>query len=147
MSSIVVLDSSPVGRIVHPSKFRDITAWFRDVVVSGRRVVLPEIIDYEVRRGLLRIPSTRQLQNLDSIKQGVYYDPLTTEVMMDAADVWAEARNMDRPFTSDDRLDGDAIFVAQARGLGDRRSVTAITENEKHLTPFLTVSRWQDFAP
>ncbi len=147
MSSTVVLDARPLSQIVHPRKYRKITEWSKDVVASGRRVVIPEIVDYEVRRGLLRIPARRQLEQLDRIKQTLYYDPLTTELMMAAAQVWADARNMGRPFTSDDRLDGDAILVAQAQALGDRRSVTVITENEKHLKPFVTTSHWQDFNP
>lgn len=147
MASIVVLDTSPAGRIVHPRKFLGITDWFVRVMASGRRVVLPEIIDYEVRRGLIQMGASRQLRTLDEMKADVYYDPLTTELMMAAAQVWADARNMDRPFTSDDRLDGDAILIAQAQGLGDRRSVTVITENAKHLDPFVATSRWEDFTP
>ncbi len=147
MSAIVVLDARPLSQIAHPRKYKPISDWLKDVAASGRRVVIPEIVDYEVRRGLLRIPARRQIHELDAIKKRLYYFPLSTELMMSAAQVWADARRMGKPFTSDDRLDGDAILIAQAQAWGDPRRVTVITENLKHLAPFVNAIRWQDFLP
>jgi hypothetical protein len=65
--------------------------------------------------------------------------------MQDAAHVWAKARNAGRPFTSDDRLDGDAILIAQVRALGALDQIAVITENTQHLAPFVSAVRWQDF--
>ena len=65
--------------------------------------------------------------------------------MQTAARVWAEARRAGRPFTSDDRLDGDAILVAQVGALGDPSRLVVVTENERHLAPFVPAVRWQAF--
>lgn len=145
MIKTIVLDAGPVSKIVHPRKFRDIKIWFQSALASGRNAVLPEIIDYEVRRGLLRIPAAAQLERLDFLRKGIYFDPITRPIMHDAAHIWAKARNMGKPFTSDDRLDGDAILIAQIRALGDPEQLTVITENVKHLEPFVSAMRWQDF--
>jgi predicted nucleic acid-binding protein len=72
-------------------------------------------------------------------------DPITRPIMRDAAHIWAAARKMGKPFTSDKRLDGDAILIAQVRALGNLERLTVITENVKHLEPFIPAVRWQDF--
>jgi hypothetical protein len=73
MIETLVLDARPVSHIVHLGKFKDIKSWFKKTLKSGRRAVLPEIIDYEVRRGLLRIPAPVQLERLDILSEGVHF--------------------------------------------------------------------------
>ncbi len=145
MEPTVVLDARPLSQIAHPRKFEDITAWSERVVDAGCRIVISEITDYEVRRGLLRIPAARQIARLDAMIADFHFDPITRPIMQDAAHVWADACNRGLPFTSDDRLDADAILVAQVRALGDPQGVTTVTENVKHLAPFMQAARWQDF--
>ncbi len=157
MNETIVLDARPLSQIAHPRKFDDISDWFNSIVAVGCRVVIPEVIDYEVRRGLLRIPARRQIARLDGMIEVFHFDPITRPIMRDAAHIWAEARMMGKPFTSDDRLDGDAILIAQVRALGDPRNLTVITENVRrpdrmggsapgvHLRPFVPAMRWQEF--
>jgi hypothetical protein len=61
----VVLDARPLFQIVHPREFEDIMDWFGRGIEAGYRVVIPEVVDYEVRRGLLRVPARKQLTQLD----------------------------------------------------------------------------------
>jgi predicted nucleic acid-binding protein len=145
MSRTVVLDARPLSQIAHPRKFEGITDWFARVVEARHGVVIPEVVDYEVRRGLLRIPATRQLERLDDFAEDFHFDPITRPIMQDAAHVWADARNRGIPFTADDRLDSDAILIAQVRALGDLDALAVITENEDHLEPFVPAMRWQAF--
>jgi predicted nucleic acid-binding protein len=145
MRKTVVLGARPLSQIAHSRKFDDITTWFDRVVEAGYRVVIPEVVDYEVRRGLLRIPARRQIQRLDDLVEDAHFDPITRPIMQDAAHVWADARNRGTPFTADDRLDGDAILIAQVRALGDPAALTVITENVAHLRPFVPAMRWQEF--
>jgi predicted nucleic acid-binding protein len=147
MSSIVALDARPITQIAHPRKFDAISEWVERVAASGRRVVVPEVADYEARRGLLRKEAPRQLEELDVLLDSVLYLPLDTAQMRRAAEVWADARQSGRPFTDDDRLDGDAILIAQTEELGDRRSVTFITKNEKHFSHYINAMWWKDFTP
>lgn len=146
MINTIVLDARPLSQIVHPRKFDAITEWFGEIVSAGYRIVIPEIIDYEVRRGLLRIPASRQLERLDRLIDGAHFDPITRTIMQDAAHIWADARNRGRPFTSDKRLDADAILIAHVRALGDPQQVTVITKNIKHLKPFVPAVWWDNFT-
>ncbi len=53
MDKPVLLDSGPLGRLAHPRPNPDISLWLLDVLKRNWTVVIPEITDYEVRRGLL----------------------------------------------------------------------------------------------
>lgn len=57
MTRVVVLDTGPLGLLTNPRQTPDVvacTAWLRSILAAGARVVLPEIVDYELRRELLR---------------------------------------------------------------------------------------------
>ena len=64
----VALDSGPLGALAHPRRNTDIAAWLDRVLAAGGIVYLPEIIDYEVRRGLLAANMTRSVRRLDQLK-------------------------------------------------------------------------------
>lgn len=153
MSSTLVLDASPLGRLVFPDRYPDIKQWLGKMVASGRRVVLPELSDYEARRGILyqkraqpnRALPRQKIERLDELTADLYYAPLTTEHMRRASDVWADARASGQTFAPDEALSGDAILIAQAESFGDEHSVTVITANARHLTPYVTAMRWQNF--
>jgi hypothetical protein len=53
---------------------------------------VPEIADYEVRRELLRANKVRGIARLDLLKNSIGYLPLTTPIMLKAAELWAQAR-------------------------------------------------------
>src|SRR5438477_3413742 len=100
MSAAVVLDSGPVGFLTNPAKTGipiAIRQWIKDLFSAGRRVILPEIIDYETRRELIRGNRARALSLLDSLAVQVEYLPLTTLAMRLAAGNWAKARNAGLP--------------------------------------------------
>ena len=78
MSDAVVLDSTPLGILCHPRNPPPVMAcrqWIDDLLAANRRVILPEIADYEVRRELIRRNSRIALANLDLRLE---YVPLTT---------------------------------------------------------------------
>ncbi len=143
MASTGVLDSSPAGKLAH-GRFQEVRDWLADVLASGRRVVLPELADYEVRRGLLHMDAPAQLARLDKLKLDLVYQPITTPIMMEAARIWADAKQSGRQFTDDHALSGDAILIAQAQALGDKRSVVVISSNARHLRPYVKAMRWNE---
>ena len=56
MSSEVVLDSGPVGLLCNPKsagEAAECDEWLEMLMESGRGVVLPSIVEFEVRRELL----------------------------------------------------------------------------------------------
>ncbi len=50
MTKILVLDTGPAGKIAHPSVSPEVRQWLQDRAAAGDRFVLPEIVDYELRR-------------------------------------------------------------------------------------------------
>lgn len=114
---------------------------------KGIRVLVPELADYEVRRELLRIDSKKAIAKLDGLKSVVGYAPLTTEVILQAATFWAQARNMGRPTAKEAALDGDMILAAQAFVLTTKgHHVVVATTNVKHLNLFADARLWRDIT-
>jgi hypothetical protein len=56
------------------------------LAAAGRRVIIPEITDYEVRRELVRANKQRGIARLDSLAGLLEYLPLNTTAMRRAAD-------------------------------------------------------------
>src|SRR5947209_7574622 len=112
---IVLLNANPLGLVTSPARSpRSVGCkqWARDLLAAGVRVIVPEIADYEVRREMIRRGATASLARLDRMKVGFDYAPITTEIMLLAAELWAQARNTGRPTASPDSLDADCILVA-----------------------------------
>jgi predicted nucleic acid-binding protein len=148
MSRIILLDASPLGIISNPrfsSQNLACHQWVKERLANGAQVFIPEIADYEVRRELLRANKTRSLARLDGLKSALGYLPITTQVMLRAAELWAQARKMGKPTASDQALDADMILAAQAALLiADGDSVIVATTNVSHLSLFIPAARWQD---
>jgi hypothetical protein len=98
---------------------------------------LEEIADYEVRRELLRAGKDRGLARLDALKAMLGYAPVTTPVMLKAAEFWATVRRMGQQSADDASLDADMIPAAQAAALNRGGDDTVIaTTNVRHLSLF-----------
>jgi predicted nucleic acid-binding protein len=142
MPSPLLLDSGPLGRIAHPRANREITLWLDQLLVAGYAVILPEIADYEVRRGLLLEGLTASVRRLDQLKDVLTYLPLTTSTMLKAAELWAQARRRGVPTADPRELDGDVILSAQALEAGG----VVVTENVGHLSRFVEARTWRDIT-
>ena len=89
MSLIVLLDAGPLGMITNPKSSSENEAcknWLASLVYKGVEVIIPEIADYEVRRELLRAGKDRGMGRLDALKAMLGYAPITTAVMLSAAE-------------------------------------------------------------
>ncbi len=98
-----------------------ISQWSRDCIAAGHQLYLPEVIDYELRRELVRAGKTKSLAKLDSLKSGFNFLPITSPAMLRAADLWAYARRQ------------AAIIVA--------------TSNVSHISRFVAADLWNNIAP
>lgn len=150
MARVVLLDSGPVGEITHPEsdKRAPIREWLFGLLDAEAYPRLPEIVDYEHRRTLLRRDASRQVERLNAFKQVFGYEPLTTEVMLTAAEFWADARKRGLPTGTDRELDVDVILAAQARALEeDGDEVLVATTNPRHLSRFVQARPWQEIEP
>jgi hypothetical protein len=107
--------------------------------------VIPEIADYAVRRELLRAGKESGIGRLEALKGLLRYVPITTPVMLKAAEFWASARNMGRQSGTDASLDADMILAAQAAILAASadEAVIAIT-NVRHLALVAVARVWRD---
>lgn len=150
MSLIVLLDAGPLGMITNPKSSPENEAckdWLANLVSKSVEVVIPEIADYEVRRELLRAGKDKGLGRLDALKGMLDYAPITTPVMLKAAEFWATARRMGRQSANDASLDADMILAAQA-GVLDRSGDEAViaTTNVRHLALFAFAHIWRDIG-
>jgi hypothetical protein len=70
--------------------------------------------------------------------------PITTAVMLRAAQFWAQARKTGKPTADNAAIDADVILAAQAAILIDEGSDTVIaTSNPRHLALFAPAAEWQ----
>ena len=148
MSLVILLDAGPLGMITNPKSSPESEAcksWLAAVTFNGAKVVVPEIADYEVRRELLRAGKDRGIGRLDALKVMLAYVPITTPVMLKAAQFWASARKMGRQSANDASLDADMILAAQAVTLASKGDEAVIaTTNVRHLTLFAPARVWRD---
>lgn len=149
MSKVVLLDTGPLGLITNPKLSPESTAcnrWLQMLITSNVRVIIPEIVDYELRRELLRAEKMKGIQKLDELIELLEYSPITTTVMRQAALLWAQARKKGQPTAGDKTIDGDIILIAQAVIINASNSVIATT-NVGHLSRFFAADLWNNIAP
>jgi len=150
----LLLDTMIVSALCTPRdpSHGEISGWLRLLAQDSTEeltVMLPEIVDYEVRRGLLHVArrhgrsTTRNLQRLDELTRVCEYCPIETPVMRRAAELWAEARVRGEPTDHEEGLDGDVILAAQAQAVGG----IVVTENVRHLGRYVEAKSWRDVGP
>lgn len=145
----IILDSAPLGLLLQRTGYLQAVAcraWAAEQMAAGCVLWLPEIIDFEIRRELLRLRKTNALDELENIVDGVNFRwmPLTSDALLLAAELWAEARQGGYPTADAQALDIDVILAAQAltSGLPATDYVVA-TSNLGHLSRFVSAELWQ----
>jgi hypothetical protein len=145
---VIVLDSTPLGLLLQRPGVPVADAcrnWATNLESRGSRIVLPEIIDYEIRRELKRINAVRSLLALD---QFIAQDPhrlleLTHDAMEAASTLWASSRKAGRPLADPAALDIDVILAAQTLTAGFDMSDTIVaTSNVAHLQQLVPARFW-----
>ena len=142
MPDHIILDSGPLGLILQRSGHAQADAcreWLKRHLMAGRNVVLPEIVDYEIRRELLRLKNASAITKLDGFASAPgRYLPLNTAAMRHAAELWAQARQTGQPTADPHALDVDVILAAEALTAGlPAGSFVVATTNVAHLGRFV----------
>jgi predicted nucleic acid-binding protein len=148
VSAAVVLDATPLGILCHPRNPPHVATcrqWLVDLIGAGRRVIVPEIADYEVRREFVRRASQNALINLDQLTAKLEYVPITTAAMRLAAQLWAQARNSGQLTAPNTSIDADVVLAAQALSLN--APVIVATANPAHLSRFVVSELWSNITP
>ena len=148
---LVLLDSEPVGLATNPrvsEKADRCKQWLQGLISAGVRVMLPEIIDYEVRRELVRAGRLKGLASLDFLGNRLGLLPCSGAVLIEAAGLWAEARRGGHPTADDKALDIDVILAATANlAAGEGHDVVIATGNVAHLSRYAPAELWDRIAP
>ena len=146
----IVLDSEPLGLLTQrlgAPKADLCRSWMAAKIGQGTRIALPEIIDYELRRELLRAGKHDSVARLDAfaLNSFVTYLPLDSSTMRAAAQLWADVRQQGLPTAPNNHLDVDVILAAQAlkMGLNPSQFVVA-TGNVGHLSRLVPAEQWQN---
>lgn len=143
--SAVVLDCTPLSQLANPNRkpaIAAIRAWADALKANGRRIVIPEVADFEARRELIRVGAMRSLRLLDQLGATHDYLPISTLAMRRAAQLWAKARNAGLPTAHHHALDADVILVAQAASLGVPFVIA--TSNVAHIQRFAPAELWSN---
>ena len=97
MTDVFLLDTGILGQVSHPRRNLEFAQWFDRLLPTNATIIMSEVADYEVRRELLRAERNVGIQRLNQLKTVLQYLPITTSVMLLAAQLWAEARRRVRP--------------------------------------------------
>ena len=144
----ILLDSSPLGVLSHPTPDPDIVRWAAACQRAGYEIYVPEVIDYEIRRELLRAKKNTGIRRLDALKTSFNFLPITSAAMLLAADLWATSRQSGLPTGDPKKLDIDIILAAQALTLGIPTSdLVVATSNVGHLSRFVPSDYWNNIMP
>lgn len=152
MARIIVLDSGPLGEACRRRDSPDVERlryWLAWTRANGAIVAIPEIADYEVRRGLILAGLSEGVRRLDELRDELgFHIPISTDSMRKAAELWGDARRRGTATDDDREIDADVILAAQALrfyGLSDEMVVA--TCNERHLSRYLDAHPWRDIVP
>jgi predicted nucleic acid-binding protein len=146
---ILVLDSTPLGLLfqrpgIVPAD--ECRAWLKQRLLDGVRIIVPEIIHYELRRELLRLGHAVSEAALSQFGRAVpdRYLPITTSAMDLAAELWARARKQGKPTANPHALDIDVILSAQMLAGGfDPSEFIVATSNVSHISLFVPAAPWE----
>lgn len=148
VSRAIVLDTGPLGLVTNPNRAtanRECSSWLEGLADRGETIVIPEIVDYELRRELIRAGKTSGLRVLDELEALASYLPITTRAMRRAAELWAIARQTGQPTAGDRTIDADMILIAQVETSRYIDAVVATT-NVGHLSRFIEAKLWDEIA-
>jgi predicted nucleic acid-binding protein len=139
--------ATPV-RPANAASLGPIRQWAMDCDAAGHSILIPEIVDYEVRRELLRANKIASVAELDRLQTDLTYLPLTTSACRKAAELRAAVWQAGQPTAHDENIDVDVILAAQVvtSGLPSADCVVA-TVNQRHLSRFVAAARWEDIMP
>jgi hypothetical protein len=146
---IVLLDSSVLGLICHSDstnqEAKECNQWVAELLGKSHSVCIPEICDYETRRNLILENLQKSISILDRLQSYLQYLPVTTPVLLKAAELWAASHVMHRPTADKKELNVDIILCAQSKvSVQQFDDVVVATENVGHIGLFSNAMKWRN---
>ena len=118
MPKLVALDGGPLGLLTHPQKtlaHETCKKWLENLVTNRVTIILPAIVDYELRRDYIRRRNFQSLRRLNDLPNLITYSYLEDFDLRLAAELWAQMRQTGQPTAAPQALDVDCLLVAQVR--------------------------------
>ena len=151
---LVLLDSKPLGMATNPAaspETDECNGWLEGLLSKGVAVVVPERIDYELRRELIRLNRHKSIARLDNLAANIGYLRLNSETYLIAAALWAKVRNEGKGTAGPQRLDIDCILAAQAHQASGGREETRIAtidvdDLSRYDTATVKAMYWRDIT-
>lgn len=131
MARYIFLDSEPLGLASQASgkpRPDQCRAWLDTVETAGARVIIPEIVDYEVRRELVRVGATAGIRRLNGLLARFTLLPLERAALLRAAELWALLRRAGVPTADPHALDA-------MRSLPDKPSPPSVPGSSRRSPP------------
>lgn len=150
MARFILLDSGVIGLICSSAQTPDASScqdWVERMEATGASIVIPEVIYFEVKRGLLWKAATGKLARFERIVRDLGVVPITFAAWDRAAEFWALLHNQGRPTAHPKSLDADAVLAGVAVTVAKPGDVSVIaTTNKRHLHRFpgVTAESWFD---
>ena len=140
----IFLDSDPAAlacQKVGNTEADDFRPWVFGQKNHSNQIIIPEIVDYEVRRELIRSKAWDGVRRLDNLYEGKVAQllPINSDAMRQAAKLWADARNQGHETADDRAIDGDVILAAQAIAhCSGEDDWMILTENIAHIARYVS---------
>jgi len=156
VTPVVALDSGPLSLVATRPGVAvadECRRWVEASELAGVEVVevvVPEIVDYELRRELLRLrasaSASASIARLDVFLGAVpgRLLPLGTPALRRATELWADLRRTGRPTTDPHALDVDVILAAQMLVAFPGGGFAVATTNVAHLSLLVPADDWRN---
>lgn len=155
---LILLDSKPLGMVTNPKATPDTdkcNEWLEELLVNNVKIRIPEIIDYELRRELIRLghQGEKSIALLDYLAIRLGYVKVDTETFLLAASLWAKVRNAGKGTAGPQRLDIDCILAAQAHKISATNNeeiiiaTVDVDDLSRYDTATVKAKLWSDIKP
>jgi len=118
---IYALDTNIISYILNGNEH--LSAKLSSITKSGNRVIIPLIVYFEARRGLIANHATAKMREFDKLCATLEIPDLTVSDMNKAAAIYAERKSKGKMID-----DSDLLIAAQCINCG----YTLVTNNIKH---------------
>ncbi|MEW6733135.1 MAG: PIN domain-containing protein [Acidobacteriota bacterium] len=143
MHKPILLDSGVISQITHPKNYPDTKKWFERMLDANITVYISEASDYEARRGFIARDLTNSLNRLEWLNSLCTYLSITTPIMRQAAQMWAQAKKGGYSTADVRELDFDIIIAAHILEVG----AIVVTTNVGHLLRYVEAKNWNEIEP
>jgi predicted nucleic acid-binding protein len=151
---LVLLDSNPLSMVTYAVVLPEIgecNEWLEGLLTKGVAVLVPEIIDYELRRELIRTNNRDSIELLNALAADIGYLRLNSDTYLIAAAMWAEVRGRGLETAPPQSIDIDCILAAQARQVStiedDVRIATVdVDDLSRYDTDRVTAMLWRNIT-